>query len=106
MISQTSTYSVTGMTCGHCVTSVTEEVQEIPGVESVGVALETGAVSHHQCRVHRRRRRSVRRRRGRLPARMNFLPGSLVRRGAGRSVRVGARDHRVAGLQPDAGDVA
>jgi copper chaperone len=31
-MSQTQTYTVTGMTCGHCVASVTEEVQEIPGV--------------------------------------------------------------------------
>ena len=38
-------YTVTGMTCGHCVSSVTEEVQEIPGVRSVDVVLETGAVS-------------------------------------------------------------
>ena len=44
-MSQTSTYSVTGMTCGHCVSSVTEEVQEIPGVESVDVVLETGTVT-------------------------------------------------------------
>lgn len=44
-MTQTSTYTVTGMTCGHCVSSVTEEVQEIPGVESVEVVLETGAVS-------------------------------------------------------------
>ncbi|WP_456698655.1 heavy-metal-associated domain-containing protein [Aeromicrobium sp. P5_D10] len=44
-MSQTSTYTVTGMTCGHCVSSVTEEVQEIPGVESVDVVLETGAVT-------------------------------------------------------------
>jgi copper chaperone len=42
---QTSSYTVTGMTCGHCVASVTEEVVEIPGVESVDVALETGAVT-------------------------------------------------------------
>jgi copper ion binding protein len=42
---QTSTYTVTGMTCGHCVASVTEEVGEILGVESVDVALETGAVT-------------------------------------------------------------
>jgi copper chaperone CopZ len=42
---QTSSYTVTGMTCGHCVASVTEEVEEIPGVESVDVALETGAVT-------------------------------------------------------------
>jgi copper ion binding protein len=44
-MSQTSTFTVTGMTCGHCVASVTEEVQEIPGVESVDVVLETGAVT-------------------------------------------------------------
>lgn len=42
---QTSTYTVTGMTCGHCVSSVTEEVQEIPGVDGVQVVLETGAVT-------------------------------------------------------------
>lgn len=41
----TQTYTVTGMTCGHCVASVTEEIQEIPGVENVEVALESGAVS-------------------------------------------------------------
>ena len=44
-MTQTSTFTVTGMTCGHCVASVTEEVQEIPGVESVDVVLETGAVT-------------------------------------------------------------
>jgi len=40
-----NTYKVTGMTCGHCVTSVIEEVQEIPGVEDVEVVLETGALT-------------------------------------------------------------
>ncbi len=44
-MSQTSTYTVTGMTCGHCVASVTEEVHELPGVENVEVVLETGAVT-------------------------------------------------------------
>jgi copper ion binding protein len=44
-MSQSSTYTVTGMTCGHCVASVTEEVQEIPGVERVDVVLDTGAVT-------------------------------------------------------------
>lgn len=44
-MSSTSTYTVTGMTCGHCVASVTEEVQEIPGVEDVEVVLETGALT-------------------------------------------------------------
>ena len=44
-MSTTSTYSVTGMTCGHCVASVTEEVTEIPGVLAVEVELESGQVS-------------------------------------------------------------
>ena len=44
-MSQTSAYTVTGMTCGHCVASVAEEVQEIPGVENVEIVLETGAVT-------------------------------------------------------------
>ena len=33
---------VSGMTCEHCVASVTEEVQEIPGVQHVEVDLATG----------------------------------------------------------------
>ncbi len=41
----TSTYTVSGMTCGHCVASVTEEVSEVPGVENVDVALETGVLT-------------------------------------------------------------
>jgi copper chaperone CopZ len=44
-MSQTRTYTVTGMTCGHCVASVTEEVQEIAGVEDVDVVLETGRLT-------------------------------------------------------------
>ncbi len=39
----TRTYTVTGMTCQHCVASVTEEVSEIPGVTSVDVDLASGA---------------------------------------------------------------
>ncbi|ONI90924.1 heavy-metal-associated domain-containing protein [Actinosynnema sp. CA-299493] len=39
-----STYTVTGMTCGHCVASVTEEVTKIDGVTGVDVDLPTGAV--------------------------------------------------------------
>jgi copper chaperone len=42
---ETRHYTVTGMTCGHCVASVTEEVREIPGVEDVTVALDTGALA-------------------------------------------------------------
>jgi copper chaperone len=37
--------TVTGMTCRHCVMSVTEEVGEIAGVSGVDVHLETGAVT-------------------------------------------------------------
>lgn len=44
-MNQTSTYTVSGMTCGHCVSSVTEEIQEIPDVEKVNVVLETGALT-------------------------------------------------------------
>lgn len=41
----TATYTVTGMTCGHCAQSVTEEVSEVPGVTDVAVDLPTGAVT-------------------------------------------------------------
>ena len=41
----TETYTVTGMTCGHCAASVTEEISEIDGVENVDVVVETGAVT-------------------------------------------------------------
>ncbi len=40
-----STYTVTGMTCGHCATSVTEEITEIDGVSDVAVDLPTGVVT-------------------------------------------------------------
>ncbi|HEU5037799.1 MAG TPA: heavy-metal-associated domain-containing protein [Nocardioides sp.] len=43
--SHTASYTVTGMTCGHCVASVTEEVQAIPGVTDVQVDLASGALS-------------------------------------------------------------
>ena len=45
MTTDTQTFTVTGMTCGHCVASVTEEIGEIPGVESVDVVLDSGAVT-------------------------------------------------------------
>ncbi|GAB6987310.1 heavy-metal-associated domain-containing protein [Nocardioides pyridinolyticus] len=44
-MSQIQTYTVTGMTCGHSVASVAEEVQEIPGVDEVSVVLESGFVT-------------------------------------------------------------
>ena len=44
-MSSTSTWHVTGMTCGHCVASVTEEIGEIAGVEAVDVVLDSGEVT-------------------------------------------------------------
>ena len=41
----TSTFTVVGMTCGHCVRSVKSEVGKIDGVESVSVELESGTVT-------------------------------------------------------------
>ena len=37
--------AVTGMTCGHCVSSITEELGVLDGVESVNVQLNAGGVS-------------------------------------------------------------
>ena len=44
-IDRTIELSVDGMTCGHCVMSVSEELSEIPGVENVDVILNSGATS-------------------------------------------------------------
>jgi len=41
----TNTYTVTGMTCGHCVGSVSREISALPGVQGVEVDLATGAVT-------------------------------------------------------------
>lgn len=41
----TQNYTVTGMTCGHCVASVTEEVSAVDGVTDVSVDLPTGKVT-------------------------------------------------------------
>jgi copper chaperone len=43
----TKTFTVEGMTCGHCVNSVTEEVSELAGITSVEVVLEGGQVTVH-----------------------------------------------------------
>ena len=37
-----ATYIVEGMSCGHCVASVSEEVAELDGVTDVNVDLATG----------------------------------------------------------------
>ncbi|MEU0152663.1 heavy-metal-associated domain-containing protein [Micromonospora fulviviridis] len=41
----TTTYQVQGMTCGHCVTSVSTEVSALPGVTDVQVDLASGRVT-------------------------------------------------------------
>lgn len=41
----TATYTVAGMTCGHCVKSVTEEVSQVSGVTNVNVELATGGLT-------------------------------------------------------------
>ena len=41
----TSTYTVTGMTCGHCVAAVTDEVAKVDHVTDVDVDLASGRVT-------------------------------------------------------------
>ncbi len=41
----TTTYSVSGMTCSHCVAAVTEEVGRLDGVSAVDVDLNAGGDS-------------------------------------------------------------
>jgi copper chaperone CopZ len=41
----TQTFGVTGMTCAHCVSAVTDELKQIPGVSHVSVDLVTGGTS-------------------------------------------------------------
>ncbi len=41
----TQTYSVTGMTCGHCAHAVTTELKEVAGVSDVDVDLVAGGTS-------------------------------------------------------------
>lgn len=41
----TTTYAVSGMTCGHCVAAVTEELTKLPGVREVKIDLVAGGTS-------------------------------------------------------------
>ena len=41
----TQTYTVVGMTCGHCASSVCAEVGALPGVTDVDVDLASGRVT-------------------------------------------------------------
>lgn len=38
-------FEVSGMTCGHCASAVTEEVKQLPGVSDVAVDLVAGGIS-------------------------------------------------------------
>jgi copper chaperone CopZ len=42
---RTATYTVVGMTCGHCVSAVTEEVSRVAGVGGVDVDLASGGLT-------------------------------------------------------------
>jgi copper chaperone len=41
----TTTYAVTGMTCGHCTAAVTEEIGKLIGVQEVTIDLVAGGTS-------------------------------------------------------------
>lgn len=43
-MSENTTITVTGMTCGHCAASVREEISEIAGVQQVDVDVASGRV--------------------------------------------------------------
>jgi copper chaperone len=47
----TRSYTVAGMTCAHCVASVSEEVGTVPGVRGVEVDLASGRMLVHGERV-------------------------------------------------------
>jgi copper chaperone CopZ len=38
-------FQVTGMTCGHCASAVTEELEQLSGVTDVAVDLDAGGTS-------------------------------------------------------------
>ncbi len=44
-MSETTTIQVAGMTCGHCVSAVTEELTQLPGVSDVSIDLVAGGTS-------------------------------------------------------------
>ena len=70
----TTTYTVSGMTCAHCVRAVTEEVAKIEGVTDVGVDLASGRVTVESARAID----DARRRRGRRRSRVR---GDIVNAG-------------------------
>lgn len=40
----TTSYAVTGMSCGHCESAIRAEVAKIEGVESIDVSAKTGSL--------------------------------------------------------------
>ena len=45
MATVSTTVNVSGMTCGHCVSSVSEELEALSGVEKIDVDLNAGGIS-------------------------------------------------------------
>ncbi len=41
----TTTFQVSGMTCGHCERAIRQEIGQVPGVRSVAVDLPNGTVT-------------------------------------------------------------
>lgn len=44
--------SISGMTCGHCISSVTEELKSLKGVDEVTVDLNAGGISTAKVTSH------------------------------------------------------
>jgi copper chaperone len=42
---EVQSFAVTGMTCGHCASAVTDEIKQLPGVSDVAVDLVAGGTS-------------------------------------------------------------
>jgi len=48
-MNETATYSVPGMSCGHCRAAITAEVQAVAGVETIDVDLDSKLVTVNGC---------------------------------------------------------
>ncbi|GAA1599870.1 heavy-metal-associated domain-containing protein [Kribbella hippodromi] len=42
---ETSTFHVLGMTCAHCVSFITEELETVPGITKIAIDLPTGELT-------------------------------------------------------------
>jgi len=45
MATVSTTVNISGMTCGHCVSSVSEELEALAGVEKIDIDLNSGGIS-------------------------------------------------------------